>query len=226
MKSAREGFFQRVRDALATCRRPGSNGQPPSRGAEGYQGAGIDPADTFLDRVKLGDGRAYHAPTHERAVNLVLDLVQAARAKRVLVGKEPLIETLELRKHVLNRGAKVESPDQLTVADSRDTFFGCDLAISGVDYAIAETGSLVMLASKQSPRSLSLLPPIHIALVERSQIVADLFDLFEGLLSANVQRMPSCVSLITGPSKTGDIELRLVTGVHGPGELHIVRVGD
>ena len=68
--------------------------------------------------------------------------------------------------------------------------------------------------------SLSLLPPIHVAVADRSQLLSDLFDLFE-VPSAEP---PSCLSLITGPSKTGDIELRLVTGVHGPGEIHVVLI--
>jgi L-lactate dehydrogenase complex protein LldG len=69
-----------------------------------------------------------------------------------------------------------------------------------------------------------LLPPVHIALAERSQLVPDLFDLFETDLLSRRVMMPSCVTLITGPSKTGDIELRLVTGVHGPGEIHVILV--
>ena len=70
--------------------------------------------------------------------------------------------------------------------------------------------------------SASLLPPVHIAVADVDQLLPDLFDLF-GRLSR--QELPACVSLITGPSKTGDIELKLVTGVHGPGEVHVVLTG-
>ena len=74
------------------------------------------------------------------------------------------------------------------------------------------------------PRSLSLLPPLHIAVAHQSQILPDLFDLFETPLWTERGGLPSCLSLITGPSKTGDIELRLVTGVHGPGEVHVILI--
>jgi L-lactate dehydrogenase complex protein LldG len=78
-----------------------------------------------------------------------------------------------------------------------------------------------MLTRPERPRSLSLLPPVHIAVARRDQIIEDLFDLFEDDLK-DVTSLPACVSIITGPSKTGDIELKLVTGVHGPGEVHVV----
>ena len=102
-------------------------------------------------------------------------------------------------------------------------FFAADVSITGVDYLIAETGSLICVTRADDPRSLSLLPPVHIVVADRSQLWPDLFDLFERLPDPQ-SGMPSCVAIITGPSKTGDIELRLVTGVHGPGEVHVVLV--
>jgi L-lactate dehydrogenase complex protein LldG len=93
-----------------------------------------------------------------------------------------------------------------------------------VAHLIAETGSLVVESSPTEPRSLSLLPPLHIVVAGRAQILADLFDLFLSERPPHEPGLPSCLSLITGPSKTGDIELRLVTGVHGPGEVHVVLI--
>ncbi len=109
--------------------------------------------------------------------------------------------------------------DRLAVGAERATLFAANVGISGVDHLVAETGSIAIGARPEEPRSLSLLPPVHIAVADRSQLLPDLFDLFAGRPS-----MPSCLTLITGPSKTGDIELRLVTGVHGPGEVHVVLI--
>ena len=107
----------------------------------------------------------------------------------------------------------------------REAAFAADVGVSGVDYLVAETGSLALFTGPGQPRSLSLLPPVHVAVAERAQLLPDLFDLFEGCeLWADRRGLPSCLSLITGPSKTGDIELRLVTGVHGPGEVHVVLI--
>ena len=70
----------------------------------------------------------------------------------------------------------------------------------------------------------SLLPPLHVAIVAAEQVLPDLFDLFDKLREAGHDALPSNLTLITGPSKTGDIELTLTTGVHGPGEWHVVVV--
>jgi L-lactate utilization protein LutC len=67
----------------------------------------------------------------------------------------------------------------------------------------------------------SLLPPTFLAIIEPAQIVPDLFDLFT-VLEAQKNDLPSNVALVTGPSKTGDIELKLTTGVHGPGDVHVL----
>jgi len=85
--------------------------------------------------------------------------------------------------------------------------------------AIAETGTLMMCSGAGHERVASLLPPMHIAIVERQQIVPDLIDAMATLKSAS---LPSNVTLITGPSKTGDIELQLTTGVHGPGKWRVI----
>src|SRR5204863_1255 len=102
-------------------------------------------------------------------------------------------------------------------------YFAADLGVSGIFWAIAETGSLIMASRPADPRSLSLLPPVHIAVVGSDQLLPDLFDLFVELEPSKSQ-LPACLSIITGPSKTGDIELKLVTGVHGPGELHVILI--
>jgi L-lactate dehydrogenase complex protein LldG len=132
-----------------------------------------------------------------------------------------VLDGLNLSQRLRANGVQVQVTDALTGGSERDEFSQADIGISGVAYAVAETGSLVVASARKEPRSLSLLPPVHIAVVGKSQLLADLFDLF-AVLEPEKTRLPGCISLITGPSKTGDIELKLVTGVHGPGELHVV----
>jgi L-lactate dehydrogenase complex protein LldG len=109
-------------------------------------------------------------------------------------------------------------------AASAESRFAADVGVSGVDHLVAETGSVVLASRPDQPRSLSLLPPIHLAVAHRGQLLPDLFDLLHPARWPD--GLPSCLSVITGPSKTGDIELRLVTGVHGPGEVHVLLLAE
>jgi L-lactate dehydrogenase complex protein LldG len=96
----------------------------------------------------------------------------------------------------------------------------CDAGITSADYALADTGTLVMIASPQEARLISLLPPAHIAVVPRERILTGLEELMTVLPKPAEQT--SSMVLITGPSRTADIEQILVRGVHGPGQLTVV----
>jgi L-lactate dehydrogenase complex protein LldG len=96
------------------------------------------------------------------------------------------------------------------------------VGITSVDYALAETGSFAMLSSRQEARMVSLLPPVHVAVFPRSRILANLDQLLR-ILPKPAEQTSSMV-LITGPSRTADIEQILIRGVHGPGEVYAVIV--
>jgi L-lactate dehydrogenase complex protein LldG len=97
------------------------------------------------------------------------------------------------------------------------------VGITSAGYALADTGTLVMLASPAEARLISLLPPVHIAVVPKERLLSGLDELFT-IVPDPAARTSSMV-LITGPSRTADIEQILVRGVHGPGEIHVVVVG-
>lgn len=94
--------------------------------------------------------------------------------------------------------------------------------ITTAHYALADTGSLVLLAEFSESRLISLLPPCHIAVVPCDRLIGGLDELFTIL--PDPARDSSSMVLVTGPSRTGDIEMILVRGVHGPGEIHVVLV--
>lgn len=95
-----------------------------------------------------------------------------------------------------------------------------DLGITGADYALADTGSLVLLSSAEEARMISLLPPVHLAVVSRDRILTNLDELFRVL--PHPEASASSMLLITGASRTADIEQILIRRVHGPGDLHIL----
>jgi L-lactate dehydrogenase complex protein LldG len=87
-------------------------------------------------------------------------------------------------------------------------------------YGLADTGSVVLAASPDEPRARSLLPPVHISLLREDRILPGLPELFAEIGDA----LPSALAIVTGPSRSADIEQRLTVGVHGPGEVHVVLV--
>jgi L-lactate utilization protein LutC len=91
-------------------------------------------------------------------------------------------------------------------------------AVSRAMFALADTGSVVLAASPEEPRARSLLPFTHWTLVERDRILPGLAELFARLGSD----LPSALAIVTGPSRSADIEQRLAVGVHGPGDVHVL----
>ncbi|MCI0376025.1 MAG: lactate utilization protein [Gemmataceae bacterium] len=240
--TTREAFLQRVRQAVVEGNRLTAAPPMPERGRTGYQGAGADPVPRFCQELRNAGGVAHEAKSSEHARAIVRELVSTKSARKLLLSRGGIVERLELPRLLRDMGSEVLIADALP-ASTKDAFFQADLGISNVAYLVAETGTVVVATSAitppsplgkgvegegrrvgADPRSISLLPPVHIAVAQRNQILPDLFDLFDlfSPIGAKPQFPPSCLTLITGPSKTGDIELKLVTGVHGPGEVHVV----
>jgi L-lactate dehydrogenase complex protein LldG len=89
--------------------------------------------------------------------------------------------------------------------------------VSNALYGLADTGSVVLAASAEEPRARSLLPEVHVSLLDENRILPGLGELFEVLDG----RLPSALAIVTGPSRSADIEQQLVVGVHGPGRVHV-----
>jgi L-lactate dehydrogenase complex protein LldG len=105
-----------------------------------------------------------------------------------------------------------------------DSQFDLDAGITGVHAAISETGTLVCHSGPDQGRGLSLVPPVHVAIVRSSDILPDMIDYWALFKDKSNLDLPSSISFITGPSKTADIEGVLIKGVHGPLEVHVVLV--
>lgn len=99
------------------------------------------------------------------------------------------------------------------------------LTVTGAYAAVAETGSLVLLSSAQSPTTLNFLPDDHVIVVRESQVVAHIEDVWARMRSDKCA-MPRTVNFITGPSKTADVEQTIQEGAHGPRRLHVIMVAE
>jgi L-lactate dehydrogenase complex protein LldG len=107
--------------------------------------------------------------------------------------------------------------DRLTKTD----LAGCDVAITGCEYLVARTGSIVMSSAQASGRNTSVYAPIHICIAYTSQLVLDIKDALQGAKEKYGNDLPSLITFATGPSRTADIEKTLVVGVHGPKEVFV-----
>ena len=96
-----------------------------------------------------------------------------------------------------------------------------DAGVSEALYGLADTGSVVLAASPEEPRARSLLPFVHVSLLREERILPGLAELFEAVGGD----LPSALAIVTGPSRSADIEQTLMVGVHGPGEVHVVLLG-
>ncbi|GII22633.1 LUD domain-containing protein [Planosporangium mesophilum] len=107
--------------------------------------------------------------------------------------------------------------DRLRLVDDP---WDADVGVTGVDVAVAETGTLALSWGPGRRRSTPLVPPVHVAVVPLSRLVATYADAIDAL--AALDPPPTGAQFVTGPSRSGDIEMNLVKGVHGPGQVHVV----
>ena len=101
---------------------------------------------------------------------------------------------------------------------------GCDVSITGCEFLVARTGTIVMSAAQPSGRTTSVYAPIHICIAYTNQLVYDLKDALQLVKEKYGRNLPSLITFATGPSRTADIEKTLVVGVHGPKEVYLFLV--
>lgn len=120
---------------------------------------------------------------------------------------------------------KLEVVNANSCENLKEALLDADIGLTTVDAVLADTGTLVQITNKRQNRLVSLVPPIHIALVRQSQFQPNLSlalqEMQDGILSEG-HGYSAAVTLITGPSRTADIEQVLSIGVHGPKELHVI----
>jgi L-lactate dehydrogenase complex protein LldG len=138
------------------------------------------------------------------------ELVTAEQVTRALMWQTPELSSLSLAEILAGLGVAV-----LPIDASLHQIAACDLGITGVDAALPETGTLLLRSGPDRPRTASLVPRVHLALLTPGALRADL------QAALNECRDTSCATLITGPSRTSDIELTLTIGVHGPKVLYV-----
>jgi L-lactate utilization protein LutC len=161
--------------------------------------------------------------TPRQAIAQVLEVAAMVKARSAAVGAGITCDSDAIAAALEREGISVIRPattgDDSARLELRGSLAGCDLAVLEADYAIAATGTLAMISTPMRPASLSLVPPVNLVMVSADRILPDLASVLAaiGPASIAVHRL----ALVTGPSRTADIEKRIVRGVHGPRELHV-----
>ena len=207
--TARESIMGSIRSALR--RTAGQHPGPlPGVALRIPRQSAADRAALFAQRLEKLAGHCFFAPTPIAAADYVRTLLDG---KRAVASAAPFL-----------CACGITSLPGVSLDTSRDACAQADIGITSADYALADTGTLVLLAGPNESRLVSLLPPVHVAVFPRSAILTGLDELFT-ILPMPAEKTSSMV-MITGPSRTADIEQILVRGVHGPGVVHAVVVGD
>jgi len=161
-----------------------------------------------------------------QVVEIVAEICRSVGATEVALSDSAMIAEMNLPEQLGAQGFSIFKPDAVSSGHEQIVarLANCGVGLTAVDYAIAETGTIVLTSDEQNSLLVSLLPAVHIALVRSSQIAASLDEVISRIGKERIGRLDSSrsVTLITGPSRTSDVELILSIGVHGPKELRVI----
>ena len=148
--------------------------------------------------------------TMDQVESELLNLTKVEKITKTLLWDTPWLNQFNARKFLESNNIEI-----IPNNSSKDKLAQCELGITEADFALPETGTLVLLSSQSKPRTTSLLPRVHLVLLNPQAVVPDLHQVF-----ASTRDNPYTV-FITGPSRTSDIELITTLGVHGPKSLYV-----
>ncbi|HYB43200.1 MAG TPA: lactate utilization protein [Candidatus Methylomirabilis sp.] len=190
--------------------------------------------DRFREEFERVAGVFHRAATRDEVSAIILAIARE-RSARGVVAWDPASLGLDLGPALGAAGLSLEAMGAAEVGEAarhrhRASAARSDLGVTGVDFALAETGTLILLSGAGRPRSTSLLPATHVAVFDRRRLLESLEQVGVVLEALHVDPSRSMsgavINFITGPSRTADIELTLTRGVHGPKEVHAVFVDE
>ncbi|MEP6900515.1 MAG: lactate utilization protein [Actinomycetota bacterium] len=169
--------------------------------------------ENFRQNLESVGGNCSIVDDESEATEVLLSIIKPNRAKKIAVSDSPLVKKIV---------GFLKTDAEFIENASADVLFESDLGITGAQWAIAETGTLVLESESERHRLTSLVPPIHVCILEARNIRQTLGEILE-ILQKDMSRT---ITFITGASRTSDIELTLAIGVHGPGELYVILIDE
>ncbi len=169
--------------------------------------------ERFRQALEAVSGHCLVVRNETEAAEAIQQIIQQTKARRIAISNSPLVQKVI---------AAVQSDAELLENAESPALFDCDAGITSAQWAIAETGTLVLESDQERHRLSSLVPPVHVAIIESRRIRQTLAEVLKALSEKGQDSLSPTVTFITGPSRTSDIELTLAIGVHGPGELYVI----
>jgi L-lactate utilization protein LutC len=179
-----------------------------------------DPPSRFLEELEALGGHGARVKDMDEAREHILALAKEREAKLLVRWDVDELEELSVDEPLSESGTEVVVWRNLE--DFRDVAANADIGLSNAEWAIAETGSLVLAGGPGKGRTVTLLPPTYIAIVPVDRLLRTTTEAFGKYSGGD---LPANLCFHTGPSRSGDIEMSLAIGVHGPGDVHVLLVG-
>lgn len=189
----------------------------------------------FAQEIEVLGGRGHEVDGAAEAASAIARLAAEREAVKAVTWDLAALDFGAVARDLEGRGLEVvnaslpraEAEDPAARARLREVLAQADVGITGADYAVAETGTLLLISGEGRSRLVSLLPRIHVALIRPENLVPAMRDMRAILACEHAGGRAadaSCLNFITGPSRSADIEFVLARGVHGPGEVHVILI--
>ena len=178
---------------------------------------GGSPLEAFRASLEAVGGRCTVVDDQVAAATAVKQILEQTHARQIAVSNSPLVRSVV---------DQIESDAVVLLDAEASALFDCDVGVTGAQWAVAETGTLVLESDRERHRLTSLVPAVHIALIYANRVRQTLGEVLQAISEQGPDALSRTVTFITGPSRTSDIELTLAIGVHGPAELYVIIIED
>jgi L-lactate dehydrogenase complex protein LldG len=227
LNNAREQILKNLRqNPLQASQKPALPAHHDASIYRSVEAARRNPLHAFAQKIAALKGEFYHVQDEPAAARTLRELLSrvvspanksgaAARHRQVLLDRIFAADSWLQENVQLIDGQKISSP----------AFADFAVGITAVDFLVARTGSLVLSTATAGGRRLSVLPPFHLAIATTEQVVISLDEALQLYSERGEQNRSSYATIITGPSRTSDIEKILVLGAHGPKRLAVIIIG-
>jgi L-lactate dehydrogenase complex protein LldG len=177
----------------------------------------------FMENWEKVGGHARRFPTMEEAKAFIIDQAREMKAKYMIRQNQPELARLDLENELPE--AEIATWDGGSPEEMKRLAAGADIGLLFADHAAAYTGSIVVKSAGTQGRTVSLLPTAMFAIVPVDRLATRLGEILPQLDEAPSSGMPAGIHVISGPSRSADIENDLTIGVHGPGIVYALIIG-